>query len=68
DDKKILIITNGVFAEDPAPYDRVIDMFDGAAEESLGAACARWKRYKDAGCELHYYQQTASGGWDKKAA
>lgn len=68
DDKTILFITNGHLAENPVPYDRVIDMFDGGDAESLASARTRWKQYKDAGCELHYYQQTNSGSWDKKAA
>lgn len=63
----ILLITNGLLAENPAPYDRVIDMFDGSDSESLNAARARWTQYKDSGCALHYYQQTNSGSWDKKA-
>jgi len=66
--KEILFITNGILAENSAPYDRVIDMFDGGDAESLSAARARWKQYKDSGCELHYYQQTEAGSWDKKAA
>lgn len=66
--KEILFITNGVLAENPAPYDRVIDMFDGGNDASLTSARARWKHYKDSGCELCYYQQTSSGNWDKKAA
>ncbi len=48
--KEILFITNGALAESPAPYDRVIDMFDGGSPESLSAARARWKNYKDSGC------------------
>lgn len=65
--KEILFVTNGDYAENTQGYDRVIDMFDGGNEESLSAARARWKRYKDTGQELLYYQQTASGGWEKKA-
>lgn len=67
-EKEILFITNGSFAENPAPYDRVIDMFDGGNDASLTAARSRWKQYKDAGLELHYYQQTSAGSWGKKAA
>ena len=68
ENKTILFITNGFFVENPAPYDRVIDMFDGGDEVSLTGARSRWKQYKEAGYELHYYQQTSAGSWDKKAA
>lgn len=64
----IVCITNGIRVENVSPYNRILDIFDGASEEGLKAARARWKGYKDAGCELHYYQQTSTGGWDKKAA
>jgi len=66
-EKEILFITSGILAENTAPYDRVIDMFDGSSPQSLSGARSRWKQYKDSGCELHYYQQTAAGSWDKKA-
>lgn len=64
----VLFITNGARAENIESYERIIDMFDGGNEETLQAARTRWKHYKDAGNELHYYQQTASGNWEKKAA
>lgn len=64
----ILFITNGLSAEAPATYDRVIDLFDGSNDESLQAARNRWKNYKEQGIELVYQQQTESGGWQKKAA
>lgn len=66
-EKEILFITNGITPENTEIYDRVIDMFDGSDTESLTAARARWKQYKDSGAELFYYQQTASGSWEKKA-
>ena len=32
-----------------------------------GRPRARWRRLKDAGHELTYWQQTPQGGWEKKA-
>lgn len=66
-EKEILFITSGVQPANTEGYERIIDMFDGSREESLSAARARWKHYKDSGAELFYYQQTASGSWEKKA-
>jgi DNA polymerase-3 subunit chi len=48
-------------------YERVILLFDGTDEEALAAARAEWKALKDEGIALSYWQQTESGGWEKKA-
>ena len=47
--------------------DYFYDLFDGNDEEAVSAARARWKRAKDAGHTLAYWQQSESGGWVKKA-
>ncbi len=65
--KEIFFVTNGIFAENTASYDRVIDMFDGGNAESLSAARTRWKQYKDAGHEMCYYKQNTGGSWEKAA-
>ena len=36
-------------------------------DEATAAARARWSEAKAAGHELHYWQQTETGGWEKKA-
>ena len=41
-------------------------MFDGNDEAAVGAARARWRDYDAAGHALTYWQQTESGGWEKK--
>jgi DNA polymerase-3 subunit chi len=66
-EKEILFITSGTLADDPAAYERVIDMFDGTDPESLSAARNRWKHYKDAGHEMVYNRQAETGGWVKAA-
>ena len=48
-------------------YERVILMFDGNDVDQLEGARAQWKRLKDAGLGLTYWQQNARGGWEKKA-
>lgn len=57
----------GPAARSGRPYERVIFLFDGANEEALAAARAEWKALKDEGVALSYWQQTESGGWEKKA-
>jgi DNA polymerase-3 subunit chi len=49
------------------PYERLVIMFDGNDENELNDARAQWKALKDAGLPMSYFQQTESGGWEKKA-
>eukprot|EP01037_Dinobryon_pediforme_P006270 gene6270-6342_t len=48
-------------------YDRLIIMFDGNDENQLAAARRQWSALKSGGHTLAYWQQTESGGWEKKA-
>ena len=52
---------------DPAPYQRVVYMFDGNDPEALKEARQRWVEVKGGDHELTYWAQTDSGGWDRKA-
>ncbi|MFD1694497.1 DNA polymerase III subunit chi [Roseibium aestuarii] len=52
---------------DLTPYARVVYLFDGNDPEALGEARQTWKAVKAAGHALTYWQQTESGGWEKKA-
>lgn len=45
----------------------ICDMFDGRDDEALAAARGRWRRYKDGGHEMTYWQQAEEGGWVRKA-
>ncbi len=50
---------------DPTAFERCCEIFDGSDEAALGRARERWKRYKDSGLELSYWQQTDQG-WEEK--
>jgi DNA polymerase III subunit chi len=50
-----------------AEYERVILLFDGNDADQLDAARAQWKRLKEQGLGLTYWQQNAGGKWEKKA-
>lgn len=63
----VLILTDSTTSEKTAEYKLCCDIFDGRDETALGAARERWKTYKDSGFETTYWQQTAEGGWEKKA-
>jgi len=63
----ILILTDGATAESFNGFERCLEMFDGNDDAALTAARERWTEYKAAGHAVVYYQQTESGGWEKKA-
>lgn len=61
-----LFLTDGATSEKIETFERCFEMFDGNNPEMVAAARVRFKAYKDAGHELSYFQQSASGGWQKK--
>ena len=65
-DAAMLILVDGVDAEDAADFTRVADMFDGNDEGAVESARNRWRRAKADGHTLTYWQQTERG-WERKA-
>jgi DNA polymerase-3 subunit chi len=59
-------IDPGAAAQDAA-YQRLIMLFDGNDDEQLAAARAHWRRLRDGGSPLSYWQQDDDGRWQKKA-
>lgn len=62
----VLVLTDGMSA-DMNGYERCLDMFDGNDPDAVQAARQRWQAARDQGHELHYWQQTARGGWEEQA-
>jgi DNA polymerase-3 subunit chi len=62
----ILMLVDGVEAEDLATFARILDLFDGNDDAAVAAARERWRRAADAGHTLTYWQQSEKG-WEKKA-
>ena len=62
-----LFLTDGATSDWVDAYERCFELFDGRDEAAVQAARDRWKTYKSAGHSLAYFQQTAKGGWEKKA-
>ncbi len=63
----ILVLTDGMRAEDFESFERCLDLFDGNDQDAVTAARERWTAARDGGHELHYWQQTDRGGWEEKA-
>ncbi|MBR1600838.1 MAG: DNA polymerase III subunit chi [Alphaproteobacteria bacterium] len=53
--------------EELALYERIFYIFDGNSEQALVQARNLWKKYKNCGCEVFYWQQNNSGKWEQKA-
>lgn len=62
-----LFLADGTDTENLAAFERCFDLFDGNDDEALSAARRRWKRRKDSGHAVTYWQQTDAGGWEQKA-
>jgi DNA polymerase-3 subunit chi len=45
---------------------RIVLIFDGRDPEALEAAREEWKRAKSSGHEVTYWQQAATGKWEKR--
>lgn len=63
----MLFLTDGAASQKIGDYRRCFDLFDGRDESAVAQARERWKQYRAAGHTVSYWQQTESGGWEKKA-
>lgn len=62
----VLFQTEGAESARLAEYALACDLFDGNDPDAVAAARGRWKRLKEAGHDLTYWQQNERGGWEKK--
>lgn len=63
----VLFLIDGVDSTKIGDYDLCCEMFDGRDDAAVALARDHWKRRKEAGFDLTYWQQTDSGAWEKKA-
>jgi DNA polymerase III subunit chi len=62
----LLVLVDGVEAADLQSFSRCLDLFDGNDADMIEAARGRWRRARDAGHVLTYWQQTQTG-WERKS-
>ena len=62
----VLVTVDGRKPTKTHGFERILDIFDGQSEDLVLAARQRWRTYKDLGYNMTYWQQTETGGWDKK--
>lgn len=63
----VLVQVDGMESGAAAGFDLICDLFDGNDPDAVAAARQRWKRCKEAGHALTYWQQSDSGGWERRA-
>ena len=63
----VRFLVDGAELSDVTPYRRVVYLFDGRDASQVARARAQWKRAKDAGSEVTYWQQSPEGRWQQKA-
>jgi DNA polymerase-3 subunit chi len=71
-DAEVLFFVDGAATNDWAGAEvtaatRIILIFDGRDAEALEAAREQWKQAKSGGHDVTYFQQAASGKWEKRA-
>lgn len=62
----VLILTSGAQSDDHKNFKLCCEMLDGRNEEAVAGARDRWKKYKDEGFTVTYWQQ-GDKGWEKKS-
>ena len=65
-DASMMVLVDGVEADDIGSYARCADLFDGNDAGAVEAARTRWRRAREAGHTITYWQQTMSG-WERKS-
>ena len=63
---QVLFLGDGAELDGDGGFATVCDLFDGNDPEAVQAARGRWKRLRDAGHTLVYYQQDEAGAWSEK--
>lgn len=63
----VRFLVDGASLETYAGYKRIVVMFNGRDEHAVTDAREQWRRAKTAGCACTYWQQTSTGGWERKA-
>jgi DNA polymerase-3 subunit chi len=61
----MIVLVDNLEPEDLQSFARCADLFDGNDASAVEAARGRWRRLRETGHELTYWQQTATG-WERK--
>ena len=61
----VLVTVDGLIPPGDAPFERLLDLFDGADDAAVAAARDRWRTWRERVARLVYWQQKPEGGWTK---
>ena len=64
---EVLFLTDGATSGSLSNFTLCALLFDGTSETAVQSARAEWKRLKEQGHELTYWQQDDAGRWSQKA-
>jgi DNA polymerase III subunit chi len=65
---KIAVVLDDAWPETPSEFQRILYIFEADDEVQTAAARERWKQLKPTGYALTYWQQSATGGWEKRVS
>ena len=60
----MLVLVDGAEIEPAPQFERCVYMFDGKDERAVEQARGVWRKWRDGGAKLTYWQQTERG-WQK---
>lgn len=63
----VLVMGARVFEDNVSAFDMVCAFLPGHDDENIQHARQRWKDYTASGHQITYWQQTDTGGWQKKS-
>jgi DNA polymerase-3 subunit chi len=63
---QVRFLVDGAELADPAPYTRVVFLFDGRDADAVTRARTEWQAAKAKGYAVSYWQQDENGRWQKK--
>jgi DNA polymerase-3 subunit chi len=63
----VLVLVDGAEADPSAPFARCLYLFDGRDKDAVADARLVWRRWREAGMKLVYWQQ-GERGWERAMA
>ena len=63
----VLLLVDGADADPPSHFTRCLYLFDGNDEAAVAEARERWRRWRERGAQITYWQQTERGWRDATA-
>ncbi|MBF0401945.1 MAG: DNA polymerase III subunit chi [Magnetococcales bacterium] len=62
----VLLLAAPCLVADPMSFDLLVDFVPGSAPAVLEASRARYRHYRNLGCNMEYWTQNPQGGWQQQ--